>query len=151
MKHHVATVVLTLTIGMITPVVASACAVRYPLAPEIRAQDAEREGRAWAESSVVYLAEVTGVGPDYATFELTPKRRLKGDAQAPVMDVPAVPPRGTCLDYHGLNVADGAYLGDQFVVYAQTDPVSPDALLVVSARMVGDPSTRAALRLRRGR
>lgn len=151
MHRHLAIVGLTLAIGFVASTTASACQVSHPLPPAIRAQDAEREGRAWADSPLVYLAEVTGVGANFATYELTPKRLLKGNAQAPVLDVPSVPSRGICLQYHGLNVADGANLGDQFVVYARTDPVSPDALLVVSARMVGDPSTRAALRSRRGR
>lgn len=151
MHHRLAILGLTLMIGSVAATTASACQVSYPLPPAVLQQDAEREGRAWAEAPIVYLAEVTGVGSNFATYELTPRHMLKGNGQVSVLDVPSVPSRGICLQYHGLNVADGADLGDQFVVYARTDPVSPDALLVVSARMVGDPSTRAALRSRRVR
>lgn len=147
--RHFATSGLAAAIALAAPLAATACVVSSPLPAAVLAQDAEREGRAWAEAPLVYLAEITGKSQDYATFELTQRRILKGDAQVPVLDVPALPSRGMCLRYHGLNVADGASIGDQFVVYALSLPASPDDLLVVSARMVADPSTRAAMRSRR--
>lgn len=149
--RHFATFWVAAAIGLAAPFAATACVVSSPLPPAILAQDVEREGRAWAEAPLVYLAEITGNSQDYAAFELTPRRILKGDVQAPVLNVPALPSRGICLRYHGLSVADGAYIGDEFVVYALSLPVSPDDLLVVSARMIGDPSTRAAMRSRRSR
>ena len=134
------------------PVTASACTVTNRLSAEELARDAEREGRAWAIAPLVYVAEITGVGAGYETFELTPRRVLKGGSSAPVLSVQAVPERGMCIHYHGLSVSDGASLGDEFIVYVLSQPASASDLHVVSVRMVGDPATRAALaRTRRSR
>ena len=127
------------------PVTASACQVTNPPSAEELALDAEREGRAWAVAPLVYVAEITGVGAGYETFELTPRRVLKGGSSAPVLSVPALPERGVCIQYHGLSVSDGATLGDEFIVYVLSEPASASDLHVVSVRMVGDPTTRAAL------
>lgn len=134
------------------PVAASACAVTNRLSAEEQARDAEREGRAWAAAPLVYVAEITGVGAGYETFELTPRRVLKGGSSAPVLSVQAMPQRGVCIQYHGLSVSDGATMGDAFIVYVLSEPARTSDLHVVSVRMVGDPATQAALaRTRWGR
>lgn len=134
------------------PVMASACAVTNPLPAAILARDAEREGQAWAVAPLVFVAEITGVAADYETFELTPRRVLKGGSSAPVLSVPAMPARGMCIRYHGLNALDGATFGDEFIIYILSEPASASDLHVVSVHMVGDPATRAALaRTRLGR
>lgn len=127
------------------PVAASACAVTNLLSAEVLALDAEREAQAWASAPLVYVAQITGVGADYETFELTPRRVLKGGSSAAVLSVQAMPQRGMCIRYHGLSVSDGATMGDAFVVYVLSQPASASDLHVVSVRMVGDPTTRAAL------
>ncbi len=144
-RSNAVAVCLSLVTLLAVPTIASACAVSHPLPAAVLARDAEREGRAWADASLVYVAEVTGTGDRYETFELTPRRILKGGPAAPTLNVQANPSRGMCIIYHGLNVSDGAYLGDEFIIYALSEPASAGHLYVVSARMVGDPVTRAAL------
>ncbi len=152
MLRSAITACLLSAVMLSAPVAASACAVTNRLPAEVLARDAEREGRAWAAARLVYVAEITGVGAGYETFELTPRRVLKGGSSAPVLSVQAVPQRGMCIQYHGLSVSDGASLGDAFIVYVLSEPVSASDLHVVSVRMVGDPTTRAALaRTRWGR
>ena len=136
---------------VVLPTVASACAVSRQLPPAIMAAEAEREGRAWATAPLVYVAQITGVASNYESYELTPRRVLKGEARAPVLNVPSAPSRGMCIIYHGLNVSDGAAIGDEFIVYALSEPARANDLYIVSARMLGDPSTRAALTATRRR
>lgn len=143
---------LLATAGLSAPLTASACAVTNPLPAAVLARDAEREGQAWAVAPLVFVAEITGVATNYETFELTPRRVLKGESSAPILSVQAMPARGMCIRYHGLNGLDGATLGDEFIIYLLSEPASASDLHVVSVRMVGDPATRAALaRTRRSR
>lgn len=51
-----------------------------------------------------------------------------------------------CRIYHGLNVMDGAWIGDEFVVYLWDKlPTTDSRMLIVSTRMLVDPATRRAL------
>lgn len=136
---------LSLAAALAAPAVSSACAVTNPLPADVLAADADMEGRAWTHASLVFVGEITGTGNSYDSFELTPRLILKGGPEAPVIQANPSPPRGLCLKYHGLSVEDGAVMGDEFVVYVLTEPVSEGGLYVVSTRMVGDPATRVAL------
>lgn len=144
MARSVAIAGLVLAAVLSAPIAVSACVVSLPPSAEELGRDAEREGQAWTTASSVYEAEITAVGLNYEVFELTPRRILKGRGPVPVLDVPAVPVRGMCVRYHGLNGFHGAALGDTFIVYALSDPPDISHLHVVSARMLGDPTTRSA-------
>jgi hypothetical protein len=128
------------------PAAASACAVSRHLPADILAADAAAQTRAWEEAPLVYVARITGVLENGASFRLEPVRVLKGEAPPQGLEARAMPFRGQCLFYHGFNFSHGARVDDEFVVYASTSaPTSDSRMLIVSPRMLGDPATRAAL------
>jgi len=136
---------LVAAISLISPVIAQACTVSLPLSAEELAARAMDEGAAWREAPLVYLARVTGTD-QYETWRLEPVRVLKGGRAPAVLDAPSQPSPGMCRIYHGLNVMDGAWIGDEFVVYLWDEaPTTDSRMLIVSTRMLGDPATRRAL------
>lgn len=151
-KRNVAAAVVAAGLAVWAPSAAWACAVSHPLPDAVLAADAAEEGRAWAEAPLVYLARVTRTGPRYEYFELTPTLILKGDSAPAAVNRPPEPSRGECLFYHGLNVADGASNGDEFVVYSfAATPTAESRMLIVSSRQLGDRATRRALEAARRR
>ena len=44
-------------------------------------------------------------------------RTLRGEGAPATIELRSLPSPGICLIYHGLNVEDGAYIGDEFVIY----------------------------------
>lgn len=136
---------LAVAISLISPAIAQACAVSYPLSAEVMAARAIEEGAAWRDAPLVYLARVTGTD-QYETWRLEPIRVLKGGRAPAVLDAPSQPSPGMCRIYHGLNVMDGAWIGDEFVVYLWDKlPTTDSRMLIVSTRMLVDPATRRAL------
>lgn len=128
------------------PSAASACAVSRPLSAETMAERAAAEARAWREAPLVYLARIAAMGSSYESFTLEPVRVLKGNDAPSRLVRPPEPSPGMCLFYHGLSVENGAWLGDEFVIYALETPADRDSrMLIVSRRMLADPATRAAL------